>query len=94
MLWEPPPHSSPGLIDGSNQTTSITTRGLMAKSLIRRLARAPVLCRAGDSGRWRGRGRARLGDVLSHGAGARGGRGLQPELIWESSTCGPPSGPY
>ena len=40
MLWEPSPHSSPGLIDGSNQTTSITTWGLIAESLIASPVRA------------------------------------------------------
>lgn len=44
MLWEPSPHSSPGLIDRSNQTTSITTWGLIAESLIASPVRVPCGC--------------------------------------------------
>ena len=53
MFWEPSPHTSRGLIDRSNQTTSITTQGLIAESLIKPLLHTGVtlrvLCRAGDS---------------------------------------------
>lgn len=51
----------PGLIDRSNQTTSITTRGLIAESLIKALLGAGVtslsaLCRAGGGRLGRGQG--------------------------------------
>lgn len=40
MLRQPSPRCSLGLIDRSNQTTSITTQGLIAKSLIKSPAQA------------------------------------------------------
>ena len=80
MLWEPSPHSSPGLIDGSNQTTSITTWGLIAESLIASPVRARCegaeLVTVGGGGWGESLSAWRLGGVLPRGPGAEWERPL------------------
>lgn len=85
MLWEPSPHSSPGLIDGSNQTTSITTWGLIAESLIASPVRARCDCAepvtAGGGGLWGEPERLEAGRCATPWAG--GGVGASSGLIRE-----------
>lgn len=95
MLGEPSPHSSPGLIDGSNQTTSITTWGLIAESLIAYPVRVRCDCAepvtAGGGG---GEGLAGEPERLEAGRCATpwtgGGLGASSGLIREPPPTPPP----
>lgn len=92
MLWEPSPHSSPGLIDRSNQTTSITTWGLIAESLIASPVRVRCDCacavrswlRRAAGGLWGALSARRLGGMLPQGRGRSG------SVLWFYPGAPPP----